>query len=183
LANTPGSEIKFEKPVYVTRLNYIYGRSSTEIESLLGLPFGHLAQGWDLLFLVDPFSVDEFEMRGAAWFSDGVPSGHTLPKNVDRHALQPERALKGLGWKDDDIRRYKEKQLPTLAITGRERLTKVLSHKASPTDPSYYPPGTALGQWAIAAGKRFRVQATVEVNELPDKQSTQLAQRWKELIS
>jgi hypothetical protein len=81
-----GSEKSFEKPVYVTRLKSIYGESSEAIAKIVGYPFGHLGDGWDLLYLIDTFTVDEYEMRGAAWFSDGVPSGHKLSKDVNRSA-------------------------------------------------------------------------------------------------
>ena len=103
------------------------------------------------------FCVHEFEMRGATWFSDGVPAGHTLPVHSDRYSLQPERSFKEPGGKEVEIRRYKERQLSHFPFTGRQRLIKSVSVKSSPSDPASYGPGFALGQEALLVPKDVRV--------------------------
>ena len=179
----PGTIEILPKPGYVLRLNEIYGRSTSYIEGLVGFSPGFLSDGWSLLYLIDSLGVDDFEMRGAAWFSDGVPRGHTLPKSVNRYPLQPERALQSQGWSEQDVRKYKLAQLSRLQTQGRERLVKVKSARPSPEDPAKYPPGTALGTWCVVASKRFWVQAAIAGNELSMGDPADLARQWREIIA
>lgn len=172
---------------YVLRLNEIYGRSSRAIEGIVGYPAGLLSEGWYLLYLADKLAVDDYEMRGAAWLSDGVVQGHKLPKSVDRRPLQPERVLRTdhtYGpWSGDDVRAYKLKQVSTLQISGRQRLVKVRPALPSPNDPAAYLPGTALAQFWVVAGKRFWVQAKIGPASLTDGDWKVLASRWEAIVS
>jgi hypothetical protein len=167
---------------YITRLDPIYGRSSTEIESLLGFRMGFLNDGWSLLGLMERPAINEFEMRGAAWLSDGVPGGHKLGKEVDRSALQPERSLLKDGWKESDVANFKQKQAAQFQLTGRTRLVKVVPKRSSSDDPADYPPGQVLSQWALLVPKRFIVIGEVGQNELPIGQFTALQKRWQQLV-
>lgn len=185
---TPGTYTTFPGPSsgYVARLHEIYGRSSRAIEQILGLPPGILAMGWYLLYLADVLTVDDYEMRGAAWFSDGAPGGHKLDPSMDRRPLQPERVLQSNAqpapWSQKDIREYKRKQLARLQIVGRERLVKVKSIAPSPTNPADYPPGTALAQFWVVGGKRFWVQAQIGPDWLTDVDWKALASRWQGIV-
>ena len=167
---------------YITRLDPIYGRSSNEIESLLGFRMGFLNEGWWLLALMDRPAVHEFEMRGAAWFSDGVPGGHKLGKGIDRAALQPERSLLDRGWRERDVTALKQKQAAQFQLTGRTRLVKVVPKRRSSDDPTDYPPGQVLSQWALLVPKRFIVIGEVGQNELPIGQFAVLQKRWQQLV-
>lgn len=171
---------------YVAKLNEIYGRSSKAIERILGYPPGLLDQGWYLLYLADVLGVDDYEMRGPTWFSDGVPGGHNLAKSVDRRPLQPERVLQSntqaIPWSEKDIREYKRKQLTRLQTAGRERLVKVKPVAPLPDDPAKYEPGTALAQFWVAGGKWFWVQAEIGPNWLTDVDWKSLASRWQAIV-
>jgi len=146
---------------FCTHAFLLRGKSLSDLESLLGYRKGRLAEGATILFLEALPTVDDFQLAGYTYFSDGALQGHKHAP-ADRAPYRMETLLKTEnGWSDAQLRAHKQKMIGVkLVIGGYERLAKLIP--ATPhTAGEDYPPGSGIFQVKIVRPLRFRVKATV----------------------
>ena len=112
---------------FCTHAFLLRGKPLPELEKLLGYRGGRLAAGATILFLDAVPAVDDFQLAGYTYFSDGALQGHKLPLS-DRDRYRMESLLKAENrWSDVQLRAYKQKMIGTkLVIAGHERLAKLI---------------------------------------------------------
>ena len=140
---------------FFTRALFLRGRTSQELEDLLGYGGGRLGQGWWLLFMVELPGPQDFEFRGYSQMSGGVARGH-LPAPPDPRTA--EQTLRDRGHDDESLAAFKRKFVAAnFTLHGAARLAKVIP-KLPGRD---YPPGRGIPQWELVRARRFRVVAEV----------------------
>jgi hypothetical protein len=146
---------------FCTHAFLLRGKPLSELEKLLGYRAGRLAAGARVLFLEDLPTVDDFQLAGYTYFSDGALRGHKVP-SANRDPYRMESLLKTeQGWSDLQLRAYKQKMIGTkLVISGHERLAKI-DPLTPPTADEQYPPGEGIFQVKIVRPLRFREKDTV----------------------
>ena len=150
---------------FCTHAFLLRGKPLSELEKLLGYRSGRLAAGATILFPDAAPTVDDFQLAGYTYFSDGTLQGHKLPPS-DRDPYRMESLLKSEnGWTDVQLRAYKQKMIGTkLVVAGHERLAKLIPatlHMAG----EEYPPGSGIFQVKIVRPLRFRVKASIAPGE------------------
>ena len=150
---------------FCTHAFLLRGRPPELLETLLGFRTGRLSEGAVILFLEEPPSVDDFELAGFTYFSDGAVQGHSLD-DAARDPYRMESLLRTQhGWSEYDIREYKRRMIGRkLVIQGPDRLAKLVP--AIPhTKEEEYPPGSGIFQVKIVRPLQFRVEAVLRPGE------------------
>lgn len=117
----------------ITQEKYLKGRSTAELERILGFKTGRLFSGYVVAVLEQVPQLDEFELLGYT--------------QVAGHKFGPE-ALNGL-----DVNKLKQTvQQTVFSITGDNRLVKILPnlpHQQFMSNEEQYPPGLGVPQWKL----------------------------------
>jgi len=150
-----------ESTGFCTHAFLLRGKTLTELQTLLGYRSGRLVAGATILFLETLPTVDDFQLAGYTYFSDGTLQGHKLQPS-ERDPYRMESLLKTeQGWSDLQLRAYKHKLIGTkLVVSGHERLAKV-APVTVPAVGEDYPPGAGIFQVKIVRPLRFRVKAGI----------------------
>lgn len=116
----------------ITQEKYITGKSTFDIERILGFHLGRLSSGYIIAALEFVPDNDEFDLVGYTQVA-----AHRTPdttKNLNVNKLK------------DLLRREK------FTVYGNDRLIKVLPnsiHSLSMSDDDQYPPGQGVPQWKL----------------------------------
>ena len=139
---------------YVTVTAAVLGRTTQELEGILGYNPGALRDGYWFARLTDTIRAGEFEFRGYTQFSGGVPKGATetthdsLRRSLSSHPTDQQT------WK-----RLVAEAVERLGRGGVDRVAKVIPKSR----PDAYPPGKGVVQYEIlrTSPKSFLVEAEV----------------------
>lgn len=125
----------------ITQEKYVKGRSSAELERVLGFKTGRLFSGYVVAVLEEVPKLDEFELLGYT--------------QVAGHKFGPE-ALNGL-----DVNKLKQTvQQTVFTISGTNRLVKImpnLPHQQFMSNDEQYPAGLGVPQWKLVKPVYARV--------------------------
>lgn len=128
----------------VTKEKFIAGRTLAEIEKILGFHSGRLSGGITVVALTQLPAVQNFELAAYS--------------NVATHRYQTPAGL--------NLEKLKEEAKKTWAVTGSERLVKVLPavrHDRNLDPDIQYPPGQGAPQWVVKTPLPGKVVGVVTV--------------------
>ena len=140
---------------YVTRLDGLCGKSSSELERLLGYTPGSLAPGYMLGLLAEPVLPGQFEIRGYTHLTDGKPKGATLNVHQMRDARLSQHPIDR-----QKLARLKADTSPFMG-TGAKQIAKVFPIGTTVG----YEVGLGLVQFELTAEKRFDIALFVDRGE------------------
>ncbi|MEO6231103.1 MAG: hypothetical protein ABJB11_23045 [Ferruginibacter sp.] len=130
----------------ITQQKYIKGKSTAELERILGFKTGRLLAGFVVAALEQVPNNDQFELLGYT--------------QVAEHRFG-EEATKGL-----DINKLKQiVQQNVFTVAGNNRLIKVLPnqpHQRFMSNEEQYPPGLGVPQWKLVKPVYARVISVVK---------------------
>ncbi|MCB2137704.1 MAG: hypothetical protein KDE08_17440, partial [Rhodobacteraceae bacterium] len=134
-----------------------FGKSSSELESIIGYNTGALAKGYWFARLVEPINPGEFEFRGYTTFPGGIPDGKSATTHDALKSRLSGNAIDKASWQKmllNAVERLNRK--------GADQVCKVIPIEK----PKGYPVGDGIAQYEIlpAFPKKFRIEAEVTGN-------------------
>lgn len=133
----------------ITQEKYAKGRSTAELERILGFKTGRLFSGYVVAALEQVPHLDEFELLGYT--------------QVAEHRFGAE-ALQGL-----DVNKLKQTvQQTVFSITGNNKLVKILPdlpHQQFMSNEEQYPTGLGVPQWKLVKPVYARIIKVVKEGE------------------
>ncbi len=149
LANMPlASPVRIDG--FVTQLIGLLGKSTAELEKILGYGAGRLQEGYTLLLLADTIGPNDFELRGMTTFPDGVPRGQPLNARLNTEAMV-RGSLSQVAADRGRFDALKAQQAREIFVTsGPKRIAKVMPVRGG----AEYPPGSGIPQWRIGPNKK-----------------------------
>ncbi len=158
MTNSPPAAIAYRKG-YVTTFSAIAGKSSSELERLLGFNSGALAQGYELYELMAPVAPGEFEWADQTTYSDGWHFDRSSNEYVQRRDQRRWHFYRQSNWdaaaadREDD--RFMAEQLRRLNVRhGPERIVKLVPKVRVSSFPDS--PYRGVRQWKLTVEKPFR---------------------------
>ena len=137
---------------YVTILASCAGRSTSELERILGFSSGMLASGYKLFLLEDTIQPGEFQFRGYTHIPGGVPAGETQDVHASLKDVLSTHPVDQATWNN-----LLSKAAERLSRTGAQHTCKVVPLVRDGS----YPPGAGVVQYELTVPKSFRFVVVV----------------------
>lgn len=154
---------------YVTLYQWLYGRTSNELEDILGFGRNYLGNGYHIYFLIEPIrNINEFIWKGTTMNSDGWVIDDDCKEFIqisDQYrsnlAISAPSHLNHYDYADAKFDRSMEKNLQKLNVReGSDRIVRICGPEGAATT---YPdsPHNNVPQWRLLVKKNFRCVAYV----------------------